>query len=391
MALQGTLKDFGIAEILQLISQQAKSGVLHLRSREQQIHVAISDGSVVSAEHVDRKASERLGNRLVRAELLSEADLRVALDRQMRTLGRLGDILVEMGLVSPADLRQMTTLQTTETVYRLFGWKSGTYEFEPGAVDYDRDSVVPLRADTLLMEGFRQVDEWPMVRRKITSPLMTFERLREPDPSRGDRPRTVTASLGPGTEGETGFGGLAERSGEHALGQAERRVLPLAEPGVTVERIIDLSRLGEFEASKALLTLVNLGLLRPVPPTRTTMAEAVRRDWGDRVRRGARGLLATAVLAALLAGIAWVITERGLTPGPGVRDNAGERFLARHQMSRIRGALEVFRVERGTFPERLGELVDAGLADGRDLRYPWSQPYYYRRSGSGYVLLPPVE
>jgi hypothetical protein len=174
MALQGTLKDFGIAEILQLISQQAKSGILHLRSRDQEIHVAISEGSVVSAEHVDRKASERLGNLLVRAELLSEADLRVALDRQVRTMGRLGDILVEMGLVSAADLRQMTTLQTTETVFRLFGWKSGTYEFEPGAIEFDRDSVVPLRADTLLMEGFRQVDEWPMVRRKISSPHMTF-------------------------------------------------------------------------------------------------------------------------------------------------------------------------------------------------------------------------
>ena len=35
MALQGTLKDFGIAEILQLIGQQAKSGVLHLKSRDQ--------------------------------------------------------------------------------------------------------------------------------------------------------------------------------------------------------------------------------------------------------------------------------------------------------------------------------------------------------------------
>ena len=30
MALKGTLKDFGIAEILQLIGQQMKSGILHL-------------------------------------------------------------------------------------------------------------------------------------------------------------------------------------------------------------------------------------------------------------------------------------------------------------------------------------------------------------------------
>ena len=34
MALAGTLKDFGIADILQLIAQQPKTGVLHLRSKD---------------------------------------------------------------------------------------------------------------------------------------------------------------------------------------------------------------------------------------------------------------------------------------------------------------------------------------------------------------------
>ena len=33
MALKGTLKDFGIADILQLIAQQAKSGELSVRTR----------------------------------------------------------------------------------------------------------------------------------------------------------------------------------------------------------------------------------------------------------------------------------------------------------------------------------------------------------------------
>src|SRR5574342_1183510 len=270
MALQGTLKDFGIAEILQLIGQQAKSGVLHLKSRDQEIHITISDGSVVYAEFAGRRARERLGTMLVRAGLISEMDLRRALDEQTRTLRRLGDIVVEMGLISDDDLRQMTALQTTETVYKLFHWKSGTYQFEPGAIEYDRITVTPLRAETLLMEGFRQVDEWPMVRRKISSPHMSFERLRELEAER-ERTQTVTRSLGPGDDAESAFAGLRERSGEHALGTAERRVFALADPGRTVERIVDLSRLGEFEACKGLLTLGNIGLLRAIPPARRSV------------------------------------------------------------------------------------------------------------------------
>jgi len=392
MALQGTLKDFGIAEILQLIGQQAKSGVLHLRSRDQEIHIAIADGNVVRAEHAGRKAADRLGNMLVRAGLLAEPDLASALQVQARTLRRLGDILVELELVSGEDMRQMTGLQTTETVYKLFHWKSGTYAFEPGAVEYDRETVTPLRADSLLMEGFRQVDEWPMVRRKISSPLITFERLRELEASRGEGVRTVTVSLGPAPEeAEAALSGLAG-SGEHsALGRTERRVFGLADPGRTVERIVDLSRLGEFETCKALVTLTNLGYLRPVPPDRHAAAEVYARGWRERVRRGVVGLAATVGLAAVLAAIAWVIGERGLAPAPGLRDNSGQRFLAAHQLGRLRGALEVYRLEKGSFPERLGDLVGVGLASERDLRYPWTGPYYYRRDREGYVLLPPVE
>jgi hypothetical protein len=370
MALQGTLKDFGIAEILQLIGQQVKSGVLHLRNRDQEIHITIAEGNVVSAEYTGRKARERLGTRLVRAGLVSEELLRRALDEQTRSLRRLGDILVEMRAVTTEDLRQMTALQTTETVFQLFHWKSGTYGFEPGAAEYDEATVTPLRAETLLMEGFRQVDEWPMVRRRISSPLMTFERLRLMEGER-EGGRTVTVSLGPSGEDEE-LGGLRERPTEHALGAVERKVFELAEAGRTVERIVDLSRLGEFETCKALLTLCNLGYLRPIAPARSSGAGELARTWRDRIRRGVAGLIATLAIAAVLAGIAFAISERGLAPSPGLRDNTAQRLVA-------------------DYPQQLGDLVEPGLAEDRDLHYPWHQPYYYRRAGAGYVLLSPVE
>src|SRR5918912_901086 len=169
MALKGTLKDFGIAEILQLIGQQAKSGVLHLASKDDEIHLLMASGNVVSAEYAGRKAREKLGNLLVRAGLVTEKQIAEALDEQKRTLRRLGDILVDLEMVSKEDLKEMTALQTTETVYRLFAWKSGTYEFVPGEVEWDASTVTPLRAESVLMEGFRQIDEWPAIKRRIAS------------------------------------------------------------------------------------------------------------------------------------------------------------------------------------------------------------------------------
>ena len=108
----------------------------------------------------------------------------------------------------------MTQLQTTETLYRLFHWKSGTYEFEPGGVECDTETVTPLRAESVLMEGFRQVDEWPIVRKRI--PSMSGARLptgAKPLPEHGRRR-------------------LRRRRAEFAsLGANERRVYVLATPG----------------------------------------------------------------------------------------------------------------------------------------------------------------
>lgn len=409
MALTGTLKDFGIAEILQLIGQQAKSGVLHLKGKSEEIHILWADGNVVRAEHAGRKAREKLGSLLVRAGLLSEEQLALALETQQRTLRRLGHVLVELRMVSRDDLREMTALQTTETVYKLFHWKSGTYEFEPGTVDWDRETVTPLRAESVLMEGFRQVDEWPMIRRKITSAAMTFERLKEMEPARPRRTATLTGDLkldaGPGDDVDGAFAAIEAGAGPEkepvvgAVGADERRVFELAIRGRPVERIIDLSRLGEFEACKALYTLVNLDFLAPVEPSRLRQgAEAgYPRDWRQRLRQVAGRVLATLAIAAALAGLGFWLKGRGLALGEpagsvAFQDDGALRFIARSQAARLAGALEVFRLERGEYPTDLDALVEAGILAPRDLRYPWSGTYQYRRTvQGGFVLLPPVE
>lgn len=369
MALTGTLSDFGIAEILQLIGQQAKSGVLHLSSRDEEIHVLMADGCVVSAECGGRAQKDRLGALLLRAEVITREELERALAAQGRTLRRLGDILVDMRLVSKPDLKEFTALQTTETVYRLFTLKSGTYEFEPGAVEWDPSTVTPLRAESVLMEGFRRVDEWPTVRRKISSPAMTFIRL-------GELPKPA--------------------SDDPSLGPNELRVFALAEPGRTVEHITHLSRLGEFETCRALVTLANREFLKPLVPARRSAAAGVgayARSWQERLRRGAASLAATLALAGMLALAAWLASERSLDPGSdgALQEQAPRRFLARYQLSRLRAALEVWRLENGTYPEKLDALVEAGLCERADLRYPFREDYPYRRAAQGgFVLLPPL-
>ncbi|HSN15348.1 MAG TPA: type II secretion system protein GspG, partial [Anaeromyxobacteraceae bacterium] len=243
--------------------------------------------------------------------------------------------------------------------------------------------------------------EWPMVRRKITSTAMTFERLREPAPDREERHGGAGREEADVDAAFDAFGGgaAAEKDDDHgALGANERRVFPLAVPGRTVEKIIDLSRLGEFESCKALLNLVNRGYLKPIAPAgRAAAVGTYAVDWSGRIRSLAFRVFATVAIAAAIAGIAYWVDRRGLawgeaSHGAALRDNAAQRFLARYQIQRLGGALEVYRLEKGEYPDRLEQLVGEGIVTARDLRHPWQQAYYYRRTPEGrYVLLPPIE
>src|SRR5207245_7617595 len=181
MALSGTLKDFGIADILQLIGHQTKTGTLVLKSGNDEVDVLFVDGTVVFATQKARNKADLLGSLLLRAELISEDKLQEALTEQQRSLKRLGDVLVHQNYVDAEKLSQVMRLQTTETLYKLFRWKNGTYEFTQEDVDAGKSGFEPIRAESILLEGFRRMDEWPVVRKTIPWNDATFQILKPLD------------------------------------------------------------------------------------------------------------------------------------------------------------------------------------------------------------------
>lgn len=395
MALKGTLKDFGIADILQLIGQQTKTGVLYIKSKAEEVEVSFLSGSVARALCKTRKSRELLGAMLVRSGLVTEEQLEEALEIQKRTLKRLGDILVVEGHLTADQLREMTQLQTTETLYKLFTWKTGSYEFIQQDVEHDNAQGQPIRPESILMEGFRRIDEWPMVRKRIPSNVLAFERLKHLDPpplpqdANGDE---VDAALDAALESAKSPPAPVPKT----IGRQERLVFKLADPGIDVQRIVDVSRLGEFEACKALYNLVEAGFLKPVATTAPVDRPGARAGFSRElrllVRRGVAQMGAGLVLVVLFAVAARAL---GSPPKAGtVVLNAGGGLL-RHvaadaQLARIGSALEVYRLGYARYPERLSELAEARLLAPEDLRYPFEAEYFYRPDGDAYVLLPPL-
>lgn len=404
MALKGTLKDFGIADILQLIGQQLKTGVLKLNNKDQEVQVSFVDGNVVRAASATRDKQDLLGSILVRAQAISQEQLDTALEIQRRTLKRLGDILVDSGYMTHDDVREFTRLQTTETLYQLFLWKAGTYEFEQGDIDNDPESYSPIRAESVLMEGFRMVDEWPFIRQRITSYAMRFEVLKqlEAKSEAAENSSDEEEFLSGIDDAFDAMEGGSEKSDlESGVGENERKVFALITPDRDVQSLIDLSRLGEFETCKALLNLLNSGHLAGVAPKRgASSSHSTEAGGGLILRRSASRLipiLARVAMTAVLLALILVLLRISGIDASGiwrsndlvVRDAAVQEALGWRSQQRIKNAIRIYRLEHGALPSSLDDLVKGQYLHAHELRFPWQMPYAYRVNGGSYELVRP--
>jgi hypothetical protein len=175
MALEGTIKDFGLPDIFQLIGLQRKTGHLTLSNDKESVTVTFENGMVVMADSSSKRLEDRLGNVLVKQGKLGKERLEEALETQKQTLQRLGHILATNSFITGRDLREALQVQVSQIVFKVFRWRDGNYNFAPAdTVDYDRENFTPMSADFILMEGIRMVDEWPIIEKKIPSMDMVF-------------------------------------------------------------------------------------------------------------------------------------------------------------------------------------------------------------------------
>jgi hypothetical protein len=240
MALEGTIKDFGLPDIFQLIGLQRKTGLLTLKHEQDQVTVFFENGMVVNADSASKRLEDRLGNVLVKQGKLSRERLEDALTTQRQTLQRLGHILAASSAITTRDLRDALSVQVAQIVFRVFRWRDGRYQFNAAdTVDYDRENFVPMSTDFILMEGIRMVDEWPIIEKKIPSMDIVFKPAVDPN----------SIEVGGGAEEEGGSErkrSAASSSNKIRLTPEEERIFRKVDGTQTVQGIIDSVGTGVF-------------------------------------------------------------------------------------------------------------------------------------------------
>lgn len=175
MGFKGTLKEFKVPDILQLLSLQQKTGILTFTAKDGFITLIFEKGFIVGVDAFPKKLGIRVGHVLVKQDFISEEMLQRALSIQKRTNQRIGEILQGMGLINQGIIEQALKTQTVEIVLSLFKWKKGEYNFKIMDVLEDSMRIIdPIPTDNLIMEGVQMLDEWPLIRKLIPHDDIVF-------------------------------------------------------------------------------------------------------------------------------------------------------------------------------------------------------------------------
>jgi hypothetical protein len=400
MPLRGDLKEFGVPEVFQLLEQQAKTGCLNVKTDFREIEVYFREGRIVGAFPSGQDPWDYLAGILCRVGYLSEEDVQRLQKRQANDLTSLKEMLRGEALLGPREIDVLLREHIEELLFPMFQKRRGEFFFiQDKTLQSDWELREPLAAEPLVLEGLRKSDEWPLLKKRIGSFQEVPQRqvaLR--DVGRLPLKKRVRALWNKmkGVEEEepdwTEEDSLLE--GEPALTSAEKVVYSLTDGRRNIEEIIHVSLLGEFSACQACLSLMDRGWIRfaePETTSRGARVAPVAAKGKERVNLigGALALTGAAVLLLTIQLVSLDPEENGFSVVPIVREEAPVCRLLNHaQRERVLHALNVYRKEKGRYPEELSQLVEERLL-GRDDLSPWGSNRFSYGVGSdgGFQLL----
>jgi hypothetical protein len=372
MALQGDLRDFSITEIIQLIGQQFKTGVLNVQHGRKKVEIYFVDGMIVHVFSTYRARKDLLGEILVKAQVITQQQLDQALRIQEETLQYLGEILIDLQWLKKEEVLRVIQNQIYETIYDLFQWGEGNFRFDLRLVEKYRKIPLALSPENALLNVLRMLDEWSEIERKVSSPYIVFEKV--PAEEMGE---------------QYDIGKLGEINGEKMSAEAEV-VQGLVDGERTVQGIVDRSLLGKFQVYDSLAKLEEGGFVRRVGTERPGFRDLV----GGKTFRNISSFLRFGVLFAIIFVLIILlkpfledVVMNSRIEKPGV--SLPRAYSGSSHRTKILRALEIYVLERGEYPKDIQQLVSSGILADWDLFSEDGRPYSYKVGGDGRISLSP--
>lgn len=254
VVLGGELEAIAMGAVLQMLQGERLTGVLSIvrysngRSPGSEVTVTWRSGLVDFVQSRGAGDEFRLGRYFVESGLVTpdaiDALLRKRADsepptstiRHFSSRPLLGDLLLDEGKITAEQLRAALVRQASELIYEVLRWQRGRFEFKKhGAAAVAERAKLSLPVASIVMEGFRRVDEW----RVVEAALGSFERVLQRDP--------------------LAIGTLKQDE----LPRPELTVLNVIDGERTIREVVAASHMSSFDACRILCQLIEARLVRP--------------------------------------------------------------------------------------------------------------------------------
>lgn len=345
MAIEGSLDLFRLPEILQLIGQQRKTGILTVQGQSDIIAISFLQGRIVAADALNQTLEEGLAKVLVGEGMLAAQDMTRAQSEHLAHGGRLLDVLVEQRYLRREQLLQALRLQTSRLIGLLLRWDQGDFKFYSGdEVSYE-EGFQPISIEELLLHSLED---------EPAAPVAPAPRPR-PAPPPSPRPVPVPSPV----------------------------PSPVAAPApIAIAPPPPLPRVA-MPAPAA-----------PAPAAPAPLPSGFRRMKVEQapVSASLQRMARCLALAPALLLVGWAIQWPGRVLLPFPWQEEQRNALAREQQTalylKLDRAAKTYFLMKGHFPENLRTLAVLGLLSGQDLRDPLRRPLAYSVSEDGYAVKP---
>lgn len=327
MALEGKLSDFNLAEILQLISSQQKSGFLNLEATRSMVFI-FDKGQLISTRDRRSRSRDPLES-FLRAYGFFNEDQWTHVEFVARNSSLdLTEILVSEDLFTEEQMNRVLRSLAQEMTTGGMKLRRGSYHFNatkgcpPGVRNrYNMD------VQGLLMESARRLDEESMLRDALPSQGITFVQGDKVIPN-------------------------------EALSETGRHVMSLALAGLPLGRIIRQGKAESFVVRDLLKNWCSEGFLhidRSDPDLEETEGpESTSQK--KKIDLGLKRAPITLVALVLLIGLGWLRWSTAPLP-----DIQAAHLLRESQLQHeVRSAATLHRYKEGKWPASLELLVKEG-------------------------------
>jgi hypothetical protein len=230
--LEGTMKDYKLADVLIGLQRSTKTGILQIASGSICKRIFIQNGDVVFAS--SNNEDDRLGELLLKEGKITLEQYNQSSHLLLKTKQRLGKVLVDLGYLTPKELFWAVRFQIEEIILSLFTPEEAKFEFLDEPLRTDEGITIQISTANIIYRGIKRINSFVLIK-QMCPPEDAVLNISH-------NPMNIFQSL--------------------TLEEDDKKILSYVNGMYSVKTMLSLSPLKDFDTLKTICALVSTGLIK---------------------------------------------------------------------------------------------------------------------------------